>query len=154
MLNRRMHVLVDLVLSSHTRIVCFHHIPYHRWIKCHLLNACLSFCGAAGPANLTAGYRSSMNGLVLRAMDSVSKVNTLSVALLVTEGCALCLVAIMYIWILLQQVASQRYSLFAVFLVIPSAFLRALAAKKVSVSCAACHCCGICCGKPAATLKQ
>jgi hypothetical protein len=127
-----------------------------------------------GPTNLTLGYRESMNGLVLRAMDSVTKaggragipywalgsgcapgaqgwlllwlvelslaiapllpqVNTLSIALLVAEGCCMCALAIAYMWLLLQRVASQRYSLFAVFLVIPSAFLRALAAKKVMV---------------------
>ena len=88
-----------------------------------------------GPTNLTFGYRETMNGLVLRAMDSVTRVNNLSVALLVAEGCCMCLMAIAYMWLLLQRVAAQRYSLFAVFLAIPSALLRALASKKVSVSC-------------------
>ena len=38
-----------------------------------------------------------------------------------------------YSWFLLQRVARQRYSLFSVFLVIPTGFLRALASKHVQV---------------------
>jgi hypothetical protein len=45
----------------------------------------------------------------------------------------MCALAIAYMWLLLQRVATQRYSLIAVFLAIPSAFLRALAAKKAAV---------------------
>lgn len=86
-----------------------------------------------GPASVTAGYRYSLNGMVLRTWDSVGRVNMLGIGLLIAEGAVVCGIAALYMWVLLKQVARQRYSLYSVFLVIPTGFLRALASKHVQV---------------------
>lgn len=61
-------------------------------------------------------------------------VNTISIALLVVEGCVFSFLAVSYMTSLIAAVANQRYSFFAVFLNIPNGFLRALATKKVKAS--------------------
>lgn len=71
--------------------------------------------------------------MVLRTWDSVGRVNNLGIGLLVAEGCLVCGLAALYEWMLLTQVARQRYGLYSVFLVIPTGFLRALASKHVQV---------------------
>ncbi len=93
------------------------------------------FAGAppAAPLAINAGYRYSLNGMVLRTWDSVGRVNNLGIGLLVAEGCLVCGLAALYEWMLLTQVARQRYGLYSVFLVIPTGFLRALASKHVQV---------------------
>lgn len=71
-----------------------------------------------------------------RAWDGVNKVNILGIALLIVEGALCCGIATVWIWNLLQAVASARYRLFSVFLVIPTGLLRALASKQIQVNAA------------------
>ncbi|KAG2450719.1 hypothetical protein HYH02_004557 [Chlamydomonas schloesseri] len=97
------------------------------------LNRDWQYINHNGPASITAGYRYSLNGMVLRTWDSVGRVNMLGIGLLIAEGAVVCGIAALYMWVLLKQVARQRYSLYSVFLVIPTGFLRALASKHVQV---------------------
>ncbi|GLI64845.1 hypothetical protein VaNZ11_008226 [Volvox africanus] len=114
------------LVSNHIRIANITHNNF-------LLNRDWQYINRNGPASITGGYRLSLNGMVLRTWDSVGKVNMLGIGLLVAEGCVVCGVAALYMWILLKQVARQRYGLYSVFLVIPTGFLRALASKHVQV---------------------
>ncbi|GLC33063.1 hypothetical protein PLESTB_000374500 [Pleodorina starrii] len=98
-----------------------------------MLNRDWQYINLNGPASISLGYRLSLNGMVLRTWDSVGRVNMLGIGLLVAEGCVVCGAAALYMWILLKQVARQRYGLYSVFLVIPTGFLRALASKHVQV---------------------
>ncbi|KAG2493479.1 hypothetical protein HYH03_008295 [Edaphochlamys debaryana] len=114
------------IVSNHLRIANTTNSDFE-------LNRNWQYINMNGPASITAGYRYSLNGMVLRTWDSVGRVNMLGIGLLVAEGCIVCGLAALYEWILLKQVARQRYGLYSVFLVIPTGFLRALASKHVQV---------------------
>lgn len=63
-------------------------------------------------------------------IDSATEVNQVQLILLALEGCALCLVCTAWVWHLLQDVASLRYSMMAVFTAVPQGLIRRLATQK------------------------
>lgn len=55
-----------------------------------------------GPLYITAGYRNSLDGMVRRTWDGVTKVNRLGIALLAIEGGFFCFLSVAWSWVLLQ----------------------------------------------------
>jgi hypothetical protein len=59
-----------------------------------------------------------------RLLLPTEKIQQLQLMLLAVEGVVVCAAVVAWMWVLLQRVAGQRYSLFSVFLVRGSHFLR------------------------------
>ncbi|KAI8475137.1 MAG: hypothetical protein J3K34DRAFT_517581 [Monoraphidium minutum] len=88
------------------------------------------FVIANGPWSLYVGYRTTIYGLVERALAKVGEVSVAMTIFLALEGCLLFAAATLYIAHLMKRVTLQRYNLFSLFLVLPAGFLRALASKQ------------------------
>ena len=81
----------------------------------------------------TVGYRQSTDGVTSVTMDKVDQIYTVAIALLIVEGVFFCVgAAVWSLWMFLA-VLKRRYTLFSVFFVVPSALLKSLATKKLSV---------------------
>ena len=66
-------------------------------------------------------------------MDKVDQIYTVAISLLIVEGIFFCVgAAIWALWMFLA-VLQRRYTLFSVFFLVPSALLKSLATKKLSV---------------------
>jgi hypothetical protein len=50
-------------------------------------------------------------------LEPAVKVNNMQLMLLAIEGVGLCVIAMFWMWTLLQRVAAQRYSMLCVFMV-------------------------------------
>jgi hypothetical protein len=50
-------------------------------------------------------------------LDAAVNLNKVQLMLLAIEGAGLCLIAMLWMWSLLQRVAAQRYSMLCVFMV-------------------------------------
>lgn len=81
----------------------------------------------------TAGYRESTDAITSVTMAKVDQIYTVAISLLIVEGVFFCVgAAIWSLWMFLA-VLKRRYTLFSVFFVVPSALLKSLATKKLSV---------------------
>jgi hypothetical protein len=58
--------------------------------------------------------------MVQWVLQGAANVNQMQMMLLAMEGCVLCIVAFGYMWHLSMTVASQRYTIYSVFLAVPS----------------------------------
>jgi hypothetical protein len=71
--------------------------------------------------------------MVQWVLQGAATVNQMQTMLLAMEGCVLCIVAFGYMWHLSMTVASQRYTIYSVFLAVPSGM------HLVGVSCSHSH---------------
>jgi hypothetical protein len=62
----------------------------------------------------------TMDAMVQWVLQGAATVNQMQTLLLAMEGCVLCIVAFGYMWHLSMTVASQRYTIYSVFLAVPS----------------------------------
>jgi hypothetical protein len=61
-----------------------------------------------------------MDAMVQWVLQGAATVNQMQTLLLAMEGCVLCIVAFCYMWHLSMTVASHRYTIYSVFLAVPS----------------------------------
>ena len=86
-----------------------------------------------GPYSLATAYDTMLDALVSRCTDAVAQVKTTLLILLVVEAIILVLSALAYIIILVKQVGTYRFHIFAIFLLVPSGLIRSLASRKVEI---------------------
>jgi hypothetical protein len=66
-----------------------------------------------------AAFR-TMDAMVQWVLEGADTVDQMQTLLLAMEGCVLCIVAFCYMWHLSMTVASHRYTIYSVFLAVPS----------------------------------
>ena len=65
------------------------------------------------------GYLATLDGMMSYIVDSANKVKQAQILILVLEGVALALVAVLYVWRLSSQVVAERFKIYAIFMAIP-----------------------------------
>ncbi|KXZ48338.1 hypothetical protein GPECTOR_28g744 [Gonium pectorale] len=84
--------------------------------------------------SLYVGYLRVLNTLLLLAQDNIAMLKVILITLLLIEGCAVCFVAVGYVFWLLWKATRARAALFTVFLVIPQGQIRALASRHITTN--------------------
>ncbi|KAG2487286.1 hypothetical protein HYH03_014127 [Edaphochlamys debaryana] len=84
--------------------------------------------------SLYVGYLRVLNTLLMLAQDNIAQLKLVLIVLLLVEGCAVCFVAIGYVFWLLWKATRARAALFTVFLVIPQGQVRALASRHITTT--------------------
>ncbi|KXZ42658.1 hypothetical protein GPECTOR_127g536 [Gonium pectorale] len=85
-----------------------------------------------GP-ELYSGIRKLMDALLFETVNSVHVIDTLQLAFLAIEGCAVSCAAACYLAHLLRAVAAQRLDLYRTFLMIPLGLTRVLASQNTAL---------------------
>uniref|UniRef100_A0A7S0YA25 Uncharacterized protein n=1 Tax=Polytomella parva TaxID=51329 RepID=A0A7S0YA25_9CHLO len=86
-----------------------------------------------GLNELYRGYYDTMNALTVSAVREAERINTVQTILMALIGVVCAVITIIYMWFLLQQVQNHRYSLYNVFLAIPTVLVKSLANRSIAI---------------------
>ncbi|KAL6757190.1 hypothetical protein V8C86DRAFT_2630693 [Haematococcus lacustris] len=78
-------------------------------------------------------YFLTMDKMVSYVLQGAARVNQIQTQLLALEGCVLCFLALAYMWFLASLVARQRFSIYSVFLGVPTGLVKALATMRMDL---------------------
>ncbi|KAJ9530278.1 hypothetical protein QJQ45_023565, partial [Haematococcus lacustris] len=78
-------------------------------------------------------YFLTMDKMVSYVLQGAARVNQVQTQLLALEGCVLCFLALAYMWFLASLVARQRFSIYSVFLGVPTGLVKALATMRMDL---------------------
>jgi len=97
------------------------------------LNRQWSYIINNGPDVIAQAYTRSMNNMLRRDLLAIEEIKSYGIAFLVIEMVTISS-GIFWCWLLLKGVQTARHKLFAVFLTIPSGFVKALALRQMQIA--------------------
>ncbi|KAJ9517430.1 hypothetical protein QJQ45_016809, partial [Haematococcus lacustris] len=86
-----------------------------------------------GPRNLYPGYFTTMDGLTTSLITDFRKLNKTQLTIMGMEAVVLCIIVLVWMWVLMTQVINFRFSMMNVFMLIPVGLARALANKPLDL---------------------
>ncbi|KAJ9510605.1 hypothetical protein QJQ45_027473 [Haematococcus lacustris] len=95
-----------------------------------MYNPDLLYIVTNGPNLVFEGYKSTMDIYMQIVISSSASANNLQLVLLAAEGGVLCLLCVVWVWLLLRAVAERRYQMYQILMVVPGGLVRRMATQR------------------------
>ncbi|KAJ9509612.1 hypothetical protein QJQ45_011248 [Haematococcus lacustris] len=96
-----------------------------------MYNPDLLYIVTNGPNLVFEGYKSTMDIYMQIVISSSASANNLQLVLLAAEGGVLCLLCVVWVWLLLRAVAERRYQMYQILMVVPGGLVRHMATQRL-----------------------